>query len=87
MAKITVTGTVNKVYESGKGFTLVETTTSNGREFKQTFNVWTDAKHAAGTTLTVVGTASASGWLSQDGSAKGTISINFPTITGNEDAF
>jgi len=88
MARISVSGTIDKVFPTGSGFSMVETTVSkkNGQTYKAWFNVFTTelAGHNVGNSVTVDGLASAGAFMGTDKEGnpapKGSISINFATI-------
>jgi len=89
MAKITVTGTIDKVFQSGVGFSVVETSKNakTGIEYKAWFNVFTDqmGAHGVGDAVVVDGFATAGAFIGtdQEGNpkARGSIAINQPNIS------
>ena len=89
MAKITVTGTIDKVFSSGSGFSVLEKSTNakTGVEYRAWFNVFTDqmGAHSVGDAVSVDGFATAGAFIGTDKEgnpkAKGSIAINQPNIT------
>jgi hypothetical protein len=88
MAKIVIKGTIDKVFPSRKGFSVLETTTNQktGVEYKSWFNVFTLELDglAIGDSVTVDGFASAGAYMGKDRSGepepKASISVSLPTV-------
>jgi hypothetical protein len=89
MAKINITGTIDKVFPSGVGFSVLETQTNKttGAEYKHWFNIFTKEidGYKVGDSVSVEGLATAGAFMGKDKEGepapKGSISVNLPTIT------
>ena len=89
MAKITIKGTIDKLFPSGVGFSVVETSTNQktGVEYKNWFNIFTQDinGHHVGDSVLVEGLATAGAFMGKDKNGepapKGSISVNLATIS------
>tara|TARA_R110000796_G_scaffold1816_1_gene7423 strand:+ start:958 stop:1272 length:315 start_codon:yes stop_codon:yes gene_type:complete len=89
MAKITINGTIDKLFPSGVGFSVLETQTNKatGVQYKNWFNIFTKDidGHNVGDSVSVEGLATAGAFMGKDKDGqpapKGSISVNLPTIT------
>mgnify|MGYP003625125192 CR=1 FL=1 len=89
MAKINISGTIDKVFPSGVGFSVVETQTNKttGVEYKNWFNIFTKEidGHNVGDSVSVEGLATAGAFMGKDKDGqpapKGSISVNLVTVT------
>jgi hypothetical protein len=89
MARITIKGTIDKVFASRVGFSVMESSTNKttGMEYKTWFNVFTTEidGNNIGDSVTVEGFASAGAFMGKDKNGdpqpKGSISVNQCTIT------
>jgi len=89
MAKINVSGTIDKFFPSGKGFSVLEKNINQatGKEYKSWFNVFTTETDGleVGDHVWVEGFASAGAYMGKDAQGnpepRGSIGVNQPKVT------
>jgi len=88
MATINIQNATVQFVNNGKGFKVLEETTSGGRTFKQQYTVWAEPGHGyqVGDTVSVSGFLGAKvgkPWTGNDGVERASVelSVNSPTFT------